>query len=318
MGQRRHFHLDPLGGVAGDMFLAALLDAHPAHAEEAFAAMRAAGLPDSWQTRLVRHDDGALSGRRVVIEGPAGDPGPAGPPGAPGEPGQDAPPPLTATADEPPGANCEFGGARIESGPDENRNGTLEAGEVTATAYACNADGAPQCDVLQGSYTIANSADRDLLAFLGCRSISGDLTVSGIESLVGLEALTSVGGTLQIAYAPDLLDLTGLGGLTSAGALVLGSGPVPPGFPPIPSNLIALGSLSGLQSLAAVQDLQFNDLPALDSLDDLVTLAQVANSFILVNLPAMPLCHAQAFVDALDATPANVAMNGLDEQAVCP
>jgi hypothetical protein len=58
--------------MAGDMFLAALLDAHPEHTEDTFAAMRAAGLPDSWQTRLVRHADGVLSGRRVVIEG-AGD-----------------------------------------------------------------------------------------------------------------------------------------------------------------------------------------------------------------------------------------------------
>ncbi|HEX6112910.1 MAG TPA: LarC family nickel insertion protein [Geminicoccaceae bacterium] len=78
MGQRRHLHLDPLGGLAGDMFLAALLDAHPELAEATFAAMRAAGLPDSWQTRLVRHDDGVLSGHRVVIEAPAVEPG--GPP----------------------------------------------------------------------------------------------------------------------------------------------------------------------------------------------------------------------------------------------
>jgi uncharacterized protein (TIGR00299 family) protein len=79
MGQRLHFHLDPLGGLAGDMFLAALLDAHPEHAPDTFAVMRAAGLPDSWQTRLVRHEDGVLSGRRVVIERPEDDLG--APPG---------------------------------------------------------------------------------------------------------------------------------------------------------------------------------------------------------------------------------------------
>jgi pyridinium-3,5-bisthiocarboxylic acid mononucleotide nickel chelatase len=75
MGQIVHLHLDPLGGLAGDMFLAALLDTYPEHAERTFAAMRAAGLPDSWQARLVRHDDGALGGHRVVIEGPVDDPG---------------------------------------------------------------------------------------------------------------------------------------------------------------------------------------------------------------------------------------------------
>jgi uncharacterized protein (TIGR00299 family) protein len=63
-----HLHLDPLGGLAGDMFLAALLDAWPEHAEGTFAAMRAAGLPDDWQAELVAHDDGVL-----VSEGPAGD-----------------------------------------------------------------------------------------------------------------------------------------------------------------------------------------------------------------------------------------------------
>ena len=74
MGRPVHLHLDPLGGLAGDMFLAALLDAHPEHAADTFAAMRAAGLPDSWQTRLLGHDDGILSGHRVAIEGPVDDP----------------------------------------------------------------------------------------------------------------------------------------------------------------------------------------------------------------------------------------------------
>ncbi|MET0350142.1 MAG: hypothetical protein ABW067_10175, partial [Rhizobacter sp.] len=36
------------------------------------------------------------------------------------------------------GATCANGGSRIESGPDANGNGTLEAGEVTGTQYVCN------------------------------------------------------------------------------------------------------------------------------------------------------------------------------------
>ena len=79
MGRPVHLHLDPLGGLAGDMFLAALLDAHPEHAEGAFAAMRAAGLPEGWQTRLVRHDDGALSGPSGGDRGTRGRSGRAAP-----------------------------------------------------------------------------------------------------------------------------------------------------------------------------------------------------------------------------------------------
>lgn len=45
---------------------------------------------------------------------------------------------LIATSTEPAGANCTAGGVKIESGPDTNGNGTLDANEVTSTQYVCN------------------------------------------------------------------------------------------------------------------------------------------------------------------------------------
>ncbi len=69
-----HIHLDPLGGLAGDMFLGAVLDAWPELALGAFAAMRAAGLPDDWQVRHLEHGDGVLTGSRVAIDPPAAGP----------------------------------------------------------------------------------------------------------------------------------------------------------------------------------------------------------------------------------------------------
>lgn len=47
---------------------------------------------------------------------------------------------LVTTADEPAGANCPFGGVRIETGLDVNDNGVLDPGEVdaAATSYVCN------------------------------------------------------------------------------------------------------------------------------------------------------------------------------------
>jgi uncharacterized protein (TIGR00299 family) protein len=74
-----HIHLDPLGGLAGDMFLGATLDAWPELAEGAVAAMRAAGLPEDWKVRHLPHRDGALTGTRLAIDPPAtGDHAPHG------------------------------------------------------------------------------------------------------------------------------------------------------------------------------------------------------------------------------------------------
>lgn len=66
-----HIQLDPLGGIAGDMFIAAFLDAWPEHAAGVTAAIRAAGLPVDWETSLQDHSDGIFSGKRfLVIEPP--------------------------------------------------------------------------------------------------------------------------------------------------------------------------------------------------------------------------------------------------------
>jgi len=60
-----HIHLDPAGGIAGDMFVAALLDAFPEHAE---GAMRAACVLAPVQCRVVAHNDATLAGSRFVVD----------------------------------------------------------------------------------------------------------------------------------------------------------------------------------------------------------------------------------------------------------
>jgi len=60
----RHIHLDPVGGLAGDMFVAALLDAFPALAEGAVAAAESLA---PVRCRLVSHRDHALAGRRFKV-----------------------------------------------------------------------------------------------------------------------------------------------------------------------------------------------------------------------------------------------------------
>jgi uncharacterized protein (TIGR00299 family) protein len=62
-----HIHLDILGGIAGDMFIAALLDAWPEHADGTLAAIRAAGLPADWDVGVDAHRDHLLGGRQFRV-----------------------------------------------------------------------------------------------------------------------------------------------------------------------------------------------------------------------------------------------------------
>ncbi|MDQ2804845.1 MAG: LarC family nickel insertion protein [Pseudomonadota bacterium] len=60
----RHIHLDPLGGIAGDMFIAALLDAWPEHEQGVVTAAEAVA---PVACRCVRHRDHVLTGSRFVV-----------------------------------------------------------------------------------------------------------------------------------------------------------------------------------------------------------------------------------------------------------
>lgn len=67
MASALHLHLDPVGGLAGDMFVAALLDAWPALADGAIAAVRAAGLGDEVRIEHRPHADDVLVGSRFSV-----------------------------------------------------------------------------------------------------------------------------------------------------------------------------------------------------------------------------------------------------------
>jgi uncharacterized protein (TIGR00299 family) protein len=66
-----HIHLDAVGGVAGDMFIAAMLDAFPDRRDGLLAAIRAAGLPAQVHVGFAEHRDHALTGLRFRVIEPA-------------------------------------------------------------------------------------------------------------------------------------------------------------------------------------------------------------------------------------------------------
>lgn len=59
------FHLDLLGGMAGDMFVAALLDLRPDLEAGLHAVLSACPLLDGIDAALADHNDGVLSGQAV-------------------------------------------------------------------------------------------------------------------------------------------------------------------------------------------------------------------------------------------------------------
>ncbi len=63
-----HIHLDPVGGLAGDMFCAAMLDAYPRLFDELLAVLRGLDLPKSIQVEL-RDAHGHLKGKHFAVLG---------------------------------------------------------------------------------------------------------------------------------------------------------------------------------------------------------------------------------------------------------
>ena len=70
-----HLHFDPVGGVAGDMFVAAMLDAFPHLRDGLLAALDRIGLPPGVTCAIVPHRDHALGGVRFDVSMAAADAG---------------------------------------------------------------------------------------------------------------------------------------------------------------------------------------------------------------------------------------------------
>ena len=64
-------HLNTIGGIAGDMFIAAMLDAWPELKPKVFDAMRQTGLPPDWSLELNSASSSSITGKKLIITGDA-------------------------------------------------------------------------------------------------------------------------------------------------------------------------------------------------------------------------------------------------------
>jgi uncharacterized protein (TIGR00299 family) protein len=67
------FHLDPVGGIAGDMFIAAILDVRPDLETGLRATLSLCPLIADISVAVVKHNDGILTGRRFLVSKPGGE-----------------------------------------------------------------------------------------------------------------------------------------------------------------------------------------------------------------------------------------------------
>jgi uncharacterized protein (TIGR00299 family) protein len=68
----RRIHLDPLGGIAGDMFAAAMVDTFPQLEAGVLAAVGTLPAPRGAVVKFQAHRDAVLGGRRFVVTDPVG------------------------------------------------------------------------------------------------------------------------------------------------------------------------------------------------------------------------------------------------------
>ena len=64
----KRIHLDPVGGISGDMFLAAMLDAFPELEDGFKEVISAIGFEQKLNVTRIDHDNGVLTGSRVTVE----------------------------------------------------------------------------------------------------------------------------------------------------------------------------------------------------------------------------------------------------------
>lgn len=132
---------------------------------------------------------------KYVCNGAPGGAGAEGPAGATGSAGADGRNALSVVTAEPAGANCTYGGVRIDVGIDLDGDGQLGTSEITGTRYIC--DRASVDSVYFGDLIIRDASDVALLA--GIEILAGSLTIEvSPTATLSFPSLKVVSGAISL------------------------------------------------------------------------------------------------------------------------
>ena len=202
-----------------------------------------------------------------------GAPGATGATGATGANGHSA---LVAVTPEGSGANCTSGGQKVTSGLDLDDSGILDAGEVTATQYVCNASNGSSSSHLIG-VDFGNSSNTTPLNWNksnGSANLTSLIDQSGVATAVGLSFSTTPGSfnanVLSDTVPMASVDLSNIGGniYSFSGSMVLDFTGLTPGAA---YAVYVLGLRGGspytqVVSIEGVQTVSFTQSAAADTL----------------------------------------------------
>ncbi len=162
-------------------------------------------------------EDAEVTSTSYVCNGAAGAPGGSGPAGSAGHDS------LLSLTPESPGANCAYGGQRVQSGLDRDNNGVLSVGEVTSTSYLCsaapadtqwvNVTGTAVQAVSNTGYLANNPSARVVITLPTAPAIGDWIKVTGVGSggwtiaqNAGQRIATrSLAGGMNITWTPQAL-----------------------------------------------------------------------------------------------------------------
>lgn len=105
--------------------------------------------------------------------------------------GESEPPILTRSDDAAPGAECEYGGQRVEQGADDNESGTLEPEEIDDVSFICHG---PR--IHEGDFIVTDDYQAQQLRDINV--ITGSLLVDAptVTTLIEAKVLVRVDGNV--------------------------------------------------------------------------------------------------------------------------